>query len=49
VEAKVVPGENKTHGTINTELGAAGDAPTQAVFEFLARLRQSKDKAAQKE
>jgi hypothetical protein len=34
VETKVVPGENKTHGTINRELGVSRGKPTQAVFEF---------------
>lgn len=38
IEAKLVPGENKTHGTINRELGLPGDKPTKAVFEFVNRL-----------
>lgn len=28
--------EGKTHGTINSDLGAADDKPTQEVFKFLA-------------
>jgi len=35
VSATAVPGEGKTHGTINSELGLAGDKPTQALFEFV--------------
>jgi acetyl esterase/lipase len=35
IPAKVVAGEAKTHGTINSDLGRADDPPTQAVFEFL--------------
>lgn len=35
--ASVVAAEGKTHATINRELGEAGDAPTEAVFEFLER------------
>jgi len=35
VSAKVVAGEGKTHGTINSELGLPDDGPTQALFEFL--------------
>ncbi|MFO0821512.1 MAG: hypothetical protein U1A77_26450 [Pirellulales bacterium] len=35
VEATVVPGEEKNHGTINRDLGAKEDKPTKAVFEFL--------------
>jgi acetyl esterase/lipase len=41
VSAKVVAGEGKTHGTINSELGLSGDKPTAAVFEFLAPLTRS--------
>jgi acetyl esterase/lipase len=36
VSAKVVAGEGKTHGTINTDLGKPDDPPTKAVFEFLS-------------
>lgn len=45
VAAQVVAGEGKNHGTINRDLGIAGDAPTKAVFEFLGRAlkTQSKD------
>ncbi|MCA9221660.1 MAG: alpha/beta hydrolase, partial [Planctomycetales bacterium] len=38
VAATVVPGEGKTHGTINSELGSPGDKPTQALYAFLDRL-----------
>jgi arylformamidase len=37
VSAAVVPAEGKTHGTINSELGVAGDKPTQALFDFMDR------------
>lgn len=37
VSAKVYPAHGKTHATINSELGLAGDAPTRALFEFLGR------------
>jgi arylformamidase len=39
VDATVVPGEGKNHGTINRDLGVEGDKPTKAVFEFLEGLR----------
>jgi acetyl esterase/lipase len=35
VSAKVFGAENKTHGTINSELGLPEDKATQAVYEFL--------------
>lgn len=35
IEAVVVPGEDKTHGTINRDLGEPKDEPTQKLFEFL--------------
>jgi acetyl esterase/lipase len=35
VTATVVPAEEKTHLTINRELGQPDDAPTKAVFDFL--------------
>jgi acetyl esterase/lipase len=38
VQAKVVPGEGKNHGTINRDLGLPDDAPTKAMFEFLDGL-----------
>jgi arylformamidase len=38
VPAKVVPGEGKTHATINRDLGLPGDEPTKAVFGFLEEL-----------
>jgi acetyl esterase/lipase len=38
IQAKVVPGEDKTHVTINRELGLPDDKPTKAVFEFLDGL-----------
>ena len=39
VAAEVVAAEWKTHGTINSDLGRPGDKPSQAVFEFLDRVR----------
>ena len=38
VQARVVPAEGKTHGTINRELGLPDDKPSKAVFEFLEGL-----------
>jgi acetyl esterase/lipase len=38
VRAKLVPGEGKTHATINRELGLPDDEPTRAVFEFLDEI-----------
>ena len=38
IQAKVVPGEGKTHATINRELGQPDDEPTKAVFKFLDGL-----------
>ena len=38
VSARVVPTEGKTHATINREFGLAGDKPTEAAMEFLARI-----------
>ncbi len=35
VAAKVVAAEDKTHGTINADLGLPDDKPTRALFEFL--------------
>jgi acetyl esterase/lipase len=35
IEATVVSGEGKTHGTINSDLGVKGDKPTEALFNFL--------------
>lgn len=37
--ARALPAENKTHGTINRELGQPDDPPTLAVFEFLNARR----------
>ena len=37
VLATLVPGEGKTHGTINSELGLPDDKPTKALFEFVHR------------
>jgi arylformamidase len=37
ISAATVPGEGKTHGTINSELGLPDDKPTKAMFEFLAK------------
>lgn len=42
VQAKVVPGEGKTHATINNDLGLPNDAPTKAVFEFLDGLLKNR-------
>ncbi len=38
VTAKAFPAENKTHGTINADLGKSEDPPTQAVYDFLASV-----------
>ena len=35
VKAEVKPAQNKTHATLNKELGQTGDAPTVDVFNFL--------------
>jgi acetyl esterase/lipase len=35
VPTKVVPGQGKTHATINRDLGLPDDEPTRAVFAFL--------------
>lgn len=47
-EARVVPAEGKTHGSLNKELGAKGDAPTREVFRFLKRRAagSTRDKTA---
>jgi acetyl esterase/lipase/nicotinamidase-related amidase len=37
IAAALVPAAGKTHGTINSELGVAGDKPTEALFEFVKR------------
>lgn len=37
--AEVVPAENKTHATINREIGQEGDAPSQEILKFLDRLK----------
>ena len=37
ISAQVVPAAGKTHGTINSELGVAGDKPTDALFAFVAQ------------
>jgi len=39
VEARVEPAHDKTHATLNRELGLAGDKPTEQVFEFLHQTR----------
>jgi uncharacterized protein (TIGR03067 family) len=53
VSATVLPGEGKTHGTINSDLGLPDDPPTKAVFEFLAAVTtpadDAKDKAIKKD
>jgi arylformamidase len=42
VLAEVVSAENKTHATINRELGQDGDRPTEEIREFLeSRLKKS--------
>lgn len=35
VPARAHPAEGKTHTSINSELGVAGDKPTAALFEFV--------------
>jgi len=35
VRAQVVAAEDKTHATINREIGKPGDVPTRRIFEFL--------------
>jgi arylformamidase len=46
IAVQVVAATGKTHGTINSELGRADDAPTRAVFEFLDRtLKQSRSES----
>jgi len=35
VPVQVVPAEGKTHNTLNSDIGVAGDASTKAMFEFL--------------
>jgi arylformamidase len=43
VPVQVVPGEGKTHNTLNEDLGRPDDKPTKAVFEFVdAVLRKSR-------
>lgn len=39
VRAEVVAAKNKTHGTLNRELGTPGDVPTREVFRFLKSLK----------
>lgn len=41
IRAKLVPGNGKTHATINQDLGLPEDEPTKAVFEFLDELVDS--------
>lgn len=48
VSAKVVPAQGKSHRTINHELGDSGDAPTEAMFEFLTPLAFPKGAPAAK-
>ena len=38
VSAKAYPAAGKTHLTINSELGAPDDRPTQEMFEFIQAL-----------
>ncbi|MBC8140553.1 MAG: alpha/beta hydrolase [Armatimonadetes bacterium] len=42
VKAEVKPAENKTHETINKELGNKGDIPTQQVYAFIDTLTTGK-------
>lgn len=42
VKAEVKPAQNKTHATLNKELGQANDAPTAEVFNFLRGLLASR-------
>ncbi|MBL9093849.1 MAG: alpha/beta hydrolase [Planctomycetaceae bacterium] len=42
VEAEVVAAQNKTHATLESELGLDGDKPTAAVLEFLKTSLGSK-------
>lgn len=42
VSAKVIAAENKTHATINREIGKPDDVPTRQIFEFLQQqLKES--------
>jgi len=36
--AYVKPGKDKTHATINREIGLPNDKPTKALFEFLESI-----------
>jgi len=38
ISAEVFPAKNKTHATINRELGQPGDPPTQTILQFLDRI-----------
>ena len=42
VSARVIAAEGTNHGTINTNLGKAGDAPTEAMWEFMAAAVKKK-------
>ncbi len=42
VSAKAYPADGKNHTTINAELGAAGDKPTAALYEFLGEVLKKK-------
>jgi len=42
VSAKAFPAEEKTHDTINADLGKPDDKPTQSLFEFLDGLLRKK-------
>jgi arylformamidase len=42
VSAKTFPAEEKTHDTINSDLGKTDDKPTQALFEFLDGVLKKK-------
>lgn len=42
IKATTFGGENKTHGTINKDLGKSNDPPTKAVFEFIEQVLKAK-------
>jgi arylformamidase len=44
ISARAYPAEGKNHGTINSELGLAGDKPTEAVHEFLDGVLPKREK-----
>ena len=42
VSAKAFPAEEKTHDTINSDLGKTDDKPTHALFDFLDGVLKKK-------